>query len=155
MLDMAFQLLTFFILTFKPSPVEGKVELRLPPPQAITPTTEPFTSGSKLSETNPVQSVKSLVITAFAQPKGELAALAVGETMLGIDTKLRTLSDKLSSIFADPGNPFEQVIVQVAGDLRYDQLMRVVEVCSQQPLPTTNKLPKLSFVELPDGSDGW
>ena len=26
MLDMAFQLLTFFILTFRPSPVEGQVD---------------------------------------------------------------------------------------------------------------------------------
>ena len=32
MLDMAFQLLTFFILTFKPNPVEGQINLNLPPP---------------------------------------------------------------------------------------------------------------------------
>ena len=32
MLDMAFQLLTFFILTFKPAPVEGQITLRLRPP---------------------------------------------------------------------------------------------------------------------------
>ena len=32
MLDMAFQLLTFFILTFRPAPVEGQVDLLLPPP---------------------------------------------------------------------------------------------------------------------------
>ena len=36
MLDMAFQLLTFFILTFKPAPVEGQVNLRLPPPVGLT-----------------------------------------------------------------------------------------------------------------------
>ena len=34
MLDMAFQLLTFFILTFRPAPIEGQISLRLPPPQA-------------------------------------------------------------------------------------------------------------------------
>ena len=32
MLDMAFQLLTFFILTFRPAPIEGQIDLRLPPP---------------------------------------------------------------------------------------------------------------------------
>ena len=32
MLDMAFQLLTFFILTFRPAPVEGQLSLNLPPP---------------------------------------------------------------------------------------------------------------------------
>ncbi len=30
MLDMAFQLLAFFILTFKPAPVEGDIALRMP-----------------------------------------------------------------------------------------------------------------------------
>ena len=34
MLDMAFQLLTFFILTFRPAPVEGQLGLHLPPPVA-------------------------------------------------------------------------------------------------------------------------
>src|SRR5205823_3690703 len=33
MLDMAFQLLAFFILTFKPNPVEGQISLNLPPPR--------------------------------------------------------------------------------------------------------------------------
>jgi len=35
MLDMAFQLLAFFILTFKPPPVEGSIALRLPPAAPI------------------------------------------------------------------------------------------------------------------------
>ncbi len=30
MLDMAFQLLAFFILTFRPSPVESQISLRMP-----------------------------------------------------------------------------------------------------------------------------
>ncbi|MFO1019164.1 MAG: biopolymer transporter ExbD [Planctomycetales bacterium] len=32
MLDMAFQLLAFFILTFRPSPIEGQIDMQLPPP---------------------------------------------------------------------------------------------------------------------------
>ena len=31
MLDMAFQLLAFFILTFQPPPLESQISLRLPP----------------------------------------------------------------------------------------------------------------------------
>ena len=34
MLDMAFQLLAFFILTFRPGPFEPAVQLHLPPAQA-------------------------------------------------------------------------------------------------------------------------
>ena len=37
MLDMAFQLLTFFILTFRPAPIEGHLALNLPPPIPLHP----------------------------------------------------------------------------------------------------------------------
>jgi biopolymer transport protein ExbD len=33
MLDMSFQLLAFFILSFKPMPTEGQISVNLPPPQ--------------------------------------------------------------------------------------------------------------------------
>ena len=36
MLDMAFQLLTFFILTYRPAPTEGQFSMNLLPPQAAT-----------------------------------------------------------------------------------------------------------------------
>ena len=37
MLDLAFQLLAFFILTFKPAPAEGQILLRMPPAEAVSP----------------------------------------------------------------------------------------------------------------------
>jgi hypothetical protein len=49
----------------------------------------------------------------------------------------------------DPGSPFDQVVIQVGSKLRYDQLMRVVEVCTKQTVggdPKT-KLTKLSLVD--------
>ena len=156
MLDMAFQLLTFFILTFKPSPVEGQVALRLPPPQAIA-AKNPANAkqaGNDANDTSPVKGVNTLIITAFARPDGGLVSLAVGESMLGVDKSLRALNDKLQTVFGDPGNPFDQVIIQVAGELRYDDLMRVVEVCTKQTLPDGNKLSKLSFVEMPGADAG-
>jgi biopolymer transport protein ExbD len=33
MLDMSFQLLAFFIMTFKPAPTEGQIAMSLPPPE--------------------------------------------------------------------------------------------------------------------------
>ena len=81
-------------------------------------------------------------------------SLAVGETMLAVDRNLRGLNDRLQTVFSDPGNPFEQVIVQVGGELRYDELMRVVEACTRQALPNGQKLSKLSFVELLGRNDG-
>ena len=35
MLDMAFQLLAFFVLTFRPPPGEAQIYLKLPPAQPV------------------------------------------------------------------------------------------------------------------------
>jgi biopolymer transport protein ExbD len=149
MLDMAFQLLTFFILTFRPAPIEGQISLRLPPPQAVVVTKDAQKAGQDTKNTNPVQGVNTLTISVFADPQsGTIKSLNVGETQV---PGLAALGGKLKEVFADPGNPFDQVIIQVSDTCRYDELMRVVDVCTRQVLPDGQKLSKLSFVEVPSG----
>ncbi len=126
MLDMAFQLLTFFILTFRPAPIEGQISLRLPPPQPVTKGTEQ--AGSDLTNTNPAKGVDTLTISVFADPTGEIGSLGVGES--GVPN-LSALESRLQQIFADPDNSFEQVIIQVGSNLRYDALMKVVDICTR------------------------
>src|SRR5262245_7086243 len=147
MLDMAFQLLTFFILTFKPAPVEGQVLLRMPPPQPVT-GAGTQKAGENASNTNPVQALNTLVISAIANPDGGLRQMAVGDTTMG---SVPALERKLSTILGDPGTGFDQVIVQVDSRLRYDELMQIIDVCTRQKLPNGEVLSKLSFVELPAG----
>jgi biopolymer transport protein ExbD len=145
MLDMAFQLLTFFILTFKPAPIEGQVLLRMPPPQPVT-NVAGDKAGADPQNTNPVQGLSTLVISALASADGSLKQLAVGETPIG---GLTALERKLEDIFRDPGSGFDQVIVQVDSRLHYGPLMQVIDVCTRQKLPSGEPLTKLSFVELP------
>ena len=147
MLDMAFQLLTFFILTFRPAPVEGQITLKLPPPQAIKGAAGAPPAGEKPSDTPP-EGISTLVISAFSEPNGRIAQLAIGEKPVG---GLIGLANELKSVFSDPANPFEQVIVQVSDKLRYDELMRVIEVCAKQKHADGKPLSKLSFVEAPSG----
>ena len=149
MLDMAFQLLTFFILTFKPAPVEGQISLRLPPPQAVVVAKDAQKAGQDTTNTNPVQGVTTLTISVFADSQtGAIKSLGVGETQV---PSIVALNGKLKEVFADPGNPFDQVIIQVSDSCRYDELMKVVDVCTRQVLPDGQKLSKLSFVEVPSG----
>ena len=56
MLDMAFQLLSFFILTFSPPPIESQISLRLPPPKPIE-STDPkaVKAGSDDKNKDPIQ----------------------------------------------------------------------------------------------------
>jgi biopolymer transport protein ExbD len=146
MLDMAFQLLTFFILTFKPAPVEGQLSLRLPPPEpvAVAKTTQP--AGSNDND-NPVAGVESLIISLFATPSGKLESMAVGEMAVG---NLKALDARLTTILEQPDSPFEQIVIQVSSSLRYQDLMDVVNVCAEQQLPDGKPLNRLSFVELPE-----
>jgi biopolymer transport protein ExbD len=148
MLDMAFQLLAFFILTFKPSPVEGQVLLRMPPPQPITNVNSGQPAGNNPQNTNPLQGLNTLVISAFANGDGSLKQLAVGEAVM---TSLPALDRKLAAVLSDPGSGFDQVIIQVDSRLYYDALMQVIDVCTRQKLPSGEQLTKLSFVELPVG----
>jgi biopolymer transport protein ExbD len=146
MLDMAFQLLCFFVLTFRPAEVEGQVNLRLPPPVGIVKEgTEP--AGSDVKSTDIPKGMNSLIIGAFSAKDGTIGKLAVGTTPVG---NLTALDNKLQTIFSDTTTPFDQVIIQFSPDLRYDELMKVIEVCTKQKLPDGSRLSRLSFVELPN-----
>jgi biopolymer transport protein ExbD len=147
MLDMAFQLLTFFILTFKPAPVEGQVLLRMPPPQPVTNVNAGQKAGSDASNTNPVQGLNTLIITAIANNNGDIRQLAVGETTMS--NSLGALGQKVGQLLGDEGSAFDQVIIQVDSRLTYEALMKVIDVCTQQKLANGEPLSKLSFVELP------
>ena len=77
--------------------------------------------------------------------------MAIGKAKMA---DLRALDQGLRADFADPDALFDQVIVQVGTSLRYEELMKVMEVCARQKLHSGKKLTKLSFVELPSGPGG-
>ena len=149
MLDMAFQLLAFFVLTFHQSPVEGQISLRLPPPQATVVVKNGEAAGSDATNKNPLQGMNTLTISVSADPRsGAINGIRVGEAPV---PGIAALDGKLKELFRDQGNPFDQVILQVSDSCRYEELMKIVDVCTHQTLPDGKKLSKLNFVELPGG----
>ena len=145
MLDMAFQLLAFFILTFRPAPVEGQVMLRLPPPQPVTKMDAGQQAGNDATNKNAVQGLTTLAISALSQSDGRLGHLAIGETPVG---SAAALDERMRAIFADPGAGFDQVVVHVGSRLHYEELMQIVDVCTRQKLASGEKLTKVSFIEV-------
>jgi biopolymer transport protein ExbD len=148
MLDMAFQLLTFFILTFKPAPAEGNIQMRMPQihvgsaSAASQPAGATKGAGAVLDE-----GLRTLVITADANATGDIAMLTLGSgAPVG---NLARLDGHLRAALLLPDSPFDQIVIQAASGLRYDALMSVVEVCALQKLADGKQLKKLSFVELP------
>lgn len=150
MLDMAFQLLAFFILTFKPAPFEGQIALQMPDARPLAKVEGGQAAGSDTNDKSPLLGLDTLTVTALSTPSGEIAGLRLGE---GEPTpSLRVLEDQLAAAFADPGTPFEQVVLHVGSKLKYEYLMQLMDVCTRIKLPSGERLQKLSFVELPDGS---
>lgn len=147
MLDMAFQLLTFFILTFRPSPVEGQVMLRMPPPMPVTNVNAGQAPGESDSK-DLMQGLDTLTISVFASADGKLRQMAIGDQSMG---NVAALERRLAQVLGDPGSGFDQVIVQVDSRLQYGDLMQVLDVCTRQTLPNGEKLSKLSFVEMQMG----
>lgn len=149
MLDMAFQLLAFFILTFRPASVEGQFSLHLPPAQPMTNLDSTTLAGSNADSKDRAAGLNTLVISAAADKDGALGSLMVGEKVVD---GLPGLNQALKGIFADPDMAFDQVIVQADAALHYEDLMRVTAVCAEQKLRNGKLLSRLSFVEIPSAT---
>lgn len=159
MLDMAFQLLAFFIATFRPAPLEGQITLRLPPPEArTTQGTQP--AGENVNSAEIPKGLKTLVVNVFSDGSGEIKSLSFGEENATQVETIAALELNLTKIFGDPTYPYEQVILQVSPSIRYERLMEVVDVLTRLKVARVDKetgrtvwspLSKLSFVEAAGG----
>src|ERR1700757_3358727 len=102
MLDMAFQLLTFFILTYHPMPSEGQFLMNLLPPQPATSITAEAPSEAA-SDKLPA-SLRTRPTVLRAGRGGSLAEIAVGDQTIPTDTA--ELEKELDKFLQDPNLPF-------------------------------------------------
>ncbi|HXY35683.1 MAG TPA: biopolymer transporter ExbD [Planctomycetaceae bacterium] len=155
MLDMAFQLLAFFILTFRPSPIEGQLSLHLPPAVPATNVQAERPDVAEAAEASGT-TAKTLEVSVFADAEGDVSSVQV-ELRVAFQgpadqANLHKLDQKLHEAFAIEGSPFEQIVIRVAPDLRYEELMKVIDVCTRQKTADGQQLRKISFVEM-SGTD--
>jgi biopolymer transport protein ExbD len=130
MLDMAFQILTFFILTFRPSPIEGQVELRMPPPKPLVVKSDEAAPHGEAVD--PLANLRTLPIVLTAANNGSLAQVVVAGQVIVIDPRLALLNGALSRLLGNPVSPFDQVLIEADPKIRYDEVMRVLDICSRQ-----------------------
>ena len=146
MLDMAFQLLTFFIMTFNPAPSEGQFSMNLLPAQAATEITKDAPKDTATPSLD--ASLRTLKTTLRAAEGG-----ALGELMLA-DKPIRGMDElkkELEGFVNDPVLAFDQAVIDVDPRLKYAEVMKVIDVFnSLKPKPLT----KISFSELNPGDGG-
>ena len=145
MLDMAFQLLTFFVLTYHPAPQEGQFVMSLLPPQPETAkAAEPAANQAAPANELPV-SLRTLPTVLRAGEGGSLGRIVIEQNE--VPNEPRALEEALGKYLQDPDLPFDQTLIKVDPNLRYSELMTVINAFSNAFLKA-RKDPKLSFVEL-------
>ncbi len=146
MLDMAFQLLTFFILTFKPLPTEGQFVMNLLPAQPATEMSAEAPSEAT-SDQLPA-TLRTLPTVLKAGQGGTLAEIIVGETV--IPTDQAALEKELDKYLQDPNLPFDQTLLKVDPNLKYSEVIKVVNAFSNAFI-RARKEPNISFDQLQPG----
>ncbi len=127
MLDMAFQLLAFFVLTFQAPSAETHLDLNLP----ATPLALPGASRGRADQPTPrrvdTDIENDLFVRAQADDLGDLKALRLGEAVV---PDLSTLTERLGR-YAEilEGRPLRVRLVADDG-LRYEEAARILAACA-------------------------
>lgn len=143
MLDMSFQILAFFIMTYHPSALEGHVQGQLATPRAeavVKPIDDP------LPPSDVPEPGDALTIVVRAVPRGQLER----QRSDGQPTQIlvQTPEDVVPALAADADEPLDAslsklfaqltrravrergaVRLECAGDLKHQYVMRVYDVC--------------------------
>ena len=138
MLDMAFQLLTFFVLTYRPAPSEGQFSMNLLPAQPAVSMDAPATDANANNNDLPA-GLKTLPVILRANGDGSLGQITIGENNVA---DLTALANEVKELFGNPTLPFDQTILRTDPKLKYAEVMKVINIFSD------NKVNKIAFAEL-------
>ncbi len=149
-LDMAFQLLAFFIMTYHPSALEGHIDGKLVPPtdiathapKPVQPTDLPPDSDPDAAETLLVQ-IKAVAKgqqdgnrhdgepsqILLKQPQDAQPVPISDATDAMLEDGLKKLDFELRRILKQPGAVKSNIKIAGDGDLRHMYVMKVYDVC--------------------------
>jgi biopolymer transport protein ExbD len=145
MLDMSFQILSFFIMTYHPSALEGHVNGTLPPPKGFrndNPTDDLIPPVSELEieaslqvivkavpkgGTNEHERVDGQPTQIYVKATEDAAPALVADDGEALDVSLRKLTDRLKRSVA--GGMHGNIRLDCQGDLKHQYVMRIFDVC--------------------------
>jgi biopolymer transport protein ExbD len=139
MLDMSFQLLAFFILTFQAPSLESRIDLELPiGPAALPPAIQQPRPGQPAVPPSDLQT--ELRLDAEAGPGGQLASLRLEGASLADTAELerRLLAYKRLLEGAAP-----RLIVRASSSLRYEEAARILGALSRAGVTQIRLAPAL------------
>jgi biopolymer transport protein ExbD len=137
MLDMSFQLLSFFILTFKPMPTEGQISINLP----RLDTADQAPPNEQLPDEKKMEYTVGLRATAG----GDLALISL-RGPAGEAPEIRSLSDLLTQLNqitppAGKGKESVAITIEADNDLTYSRLIEIMDMCRKAGFDSMNLMP--------------
>jgi biopolymer transport protein ExbD len=123
MLDMAFQLLAFFVLTFQAPTAESRLDLYLPTTPAALPGSAQGRATDAPGRRFDLDLENDLVIRARADDLGDLKSLVLNETPV---PDIAALSDRLGRYAKVLGTRPLRVRLLADDRLRYEEAARIV-----------------------------
>jgi biopolymer transport protein ExbD len=127
MLDMAFQLLAFFVLTFKAPSAETHIDLHLPTTPAALPSAPRGQARPSPSRAVDADLENDLLVRAEADDLGDLKALRLGEAAV---PDLPALGERLRRYAQLLGRRPLRVRLVADDRLRYEPAARIIATCS-------------------------
>ena len=115
MIDIVFQLLVFFVFTFKIILPEGDFNIRMPSAQA--------------SETSMQSETPLLQVRLRATDDGDLAQVQLGDIVLDANTPFSHLQQEIRGLISDvggPGSTEQEVEIEADYELRYGYTMNAI-----------------------------
>lgn len=95
---------------------------------------------------------RSLPITISATDDGQVSSLNVGVSKLfdgPLDSsRLESLDRRLSDIFNIEGRPFDMFLLRIGDSLRFDELLKILVVCSRQGIADGTVLNRIGFLRI-------
>lgn len=157
MLDMAFQILAFFVFTYNPVALEGQFPISLV--QGETAGEEQNKKEDKTSPDQPTELKSTLTIEVLARERGRIGSIRVGTVRIepaseeadrtegfikSLNKELLTLKDQ---------NPTEdRISIKASPTLRWEEMMRVIDSARRSVDPKTQArrdlFPRISLGEL-------
>ncbi|OWK43155.1 ExbD/TolR family protein [Fimbriiglobus ruber] len=123
MLDMSFQLMAFFILTFSPKPVEGQLSLSLPKEEG---------GPSNVAPSVDLTEDEDVVVQIYASDNGNIADISIapktGSYSIGKDTSalFKFLKEKAAAATAEK-KPAPKLRLEMADQLNYQFVIKLLD----------------------------
>lgn len=136
-LDVIFNVLSFFVMTFNPPEPERNFDLSLPPPQVQSSSADAGQQDLPKEEIDPFE---MLTITMIAGPDGSLGGIQIEQKQVqgGIRGLTNQLKVTAGAIKGASGKSLETATIVASPTLKYRYVIEAIDACYQADIKKIN-----------------